>query len=256
MHPFVFQSLNVHKFSNFKEHWTLSNNRFQRCLSEQPWTKTKRACEIACKDSSCFAYSWLMLSLREAAPAPSLRELWVIIVILVQPFIQQHAPRKIHDYKGLWQEMRHAAGLQEQPFLITIANCHSSRPLVRHSFKQQRERISLQTFEWICNDRTSCITCGTHDNYGRINTGGFMAPSAARRRLPDRHRPGVWAAYLGPDAHPSLMLLTTTTVPEKRPTLSRDACHGHSHPHSRVWINWEQFWQRGKLKTQSGQFNI
>lgn len=59
--------------------------------------------------------------------------------------------------------------------LITMANCHPLYPLVCHSFKQQCGRISPQTFEWICSGRTSCITCGTHDNYGRINTGGFMA---------------------------------------------------------------------------------
>lgn len=71
--------------------------------------------------------------------------------------------------------MRYGAGLQEQPFLITMANCHLLHPLVCHSFKQQCGRISLQTFEWLCSGRTSCITCGTHDNYGRINTGGFIA---------------------------------------------------------------------------------
>lgn len=112
------------------------------------------------------------VALREAAP--SLRALWVIIVISVQPVIHQHAPHKTHDCKGPRQEMRLGAGLQEQPFLITMANCHGLHPLVCHSFKQCG-RISLQTFKWICSVRTSCITCGTHDNYGRINTGGFMA---------------------------------------------------------------------------------
>lgn len=73
--------------------------------SEQPGTKTKRVCEIACsKDSSRFAYLWVMSSLREASP--SLRALWVIIVISAQPVIHQHAPHKTHHYKGPRQEMR------------------------------------------------------------------------------------------------------------------------------------------------------
>lgn len=125
------------------------------------------------KDSSCFAYLWSILSLGETTSSPW--ALWVIIVISVQLVIHQHAPHKMHNYKGPQQEMRCGAGLQEQPFLITTANCHPLLPLVCHSFKQQCGRISLQTFEWICSGRTSCITCGTHDNYGRINTGGFMA---------------------------------------------------------------------------------
>lgn len=82
---------------------------------EQPGTETKHVCEIACsKDSSRFAYLWLMSSLREAAP--SLGALWVIIVISAQPVIHQHAPHKTHHYKGPRQEMRCGAGLQEQPF--------------------------------------------------------------------------------------------------------------------------------------------
>ena len=93
----------------------------------------------------------------------------------MQPVIHQHAQHKTHYYKGPWQEMRSGVGLQEQPFLITAANCHPLHPLVCHSFNHQCGRISLQTLEWICSGRTSCITCGTHDNYGRINTGGFMA---------------------------------------------------------------------------------
>lgn len=125
------------------------------------------------KDSSCFAYLWSMLSLGEANPP--LGALWVIIVISVQPVIHQDAPHKTHNYKGPRQEMRWGAGLQKQPFLITTANCHLLHPLICRSFEQQRGRISLQTFEWICSGRISCITCGTHDNYGRINTGGFMA---------------------------------------------------------------------------------
>lgn len=106
---------------------------------------------------------------------PSLGALWVITVISVKPDIHQHAPHKTHHYKGPRQEMSCGAGLQEQPFLITMANCHPLHTFVCHSFKQQCGRISLQTFKWICSGRTSCITCGTHDNYGRINTGGFMA---------------------------------------------------------------------------------
>lgn len=113
-----------------------------------------------------------MSSLGEAAPSPG--ALWVIIVISALPVIQQHARHETHHYKGPRQEMRCGAGLQEQPFLITMANCHRLQLLVCHG-SEQCGRISLQTFEWIYSGRTSCVTCGTHDNYGRINTGGFMA---------------------------------------------------------------------------------
>lgn len=170
------------KESHLVSNWSSSANHcvFPKQITYSKHTvratlnRNKCVCEIArTKDSSRFAYLWLMLSPREAAP--SLGALRVIIVISVQPVIHQHAPHKTHHYKGPRQEMRRGAGLQEQPSLITMANCHPPHPLVCRSIKQQRGRISLQTFKWICSGRTSCITCGTHDNYGRINTGGFMA---------------------------------------------------------------------------------